>query len=145
MFCSHYTALLSVTTLNIPAVWPVSVWGPAGPPARPAPAEPGTAPTGISSAALPAGSWSRWCGVCALSSVCRWPSAPPRPAPLLLHQETGQSYITVGILKEICQGFVILAWKKKKSCRFFFKHILFSEQCSGLVSALHGAVCAKKL
>lgn len=78
-----------------PAAWPVSVWGPAALPARPAPAGPGTVPTGISSAALPAGRWSRWSGACAPSSVSHWPSELPRLAPLSLWEETVKSRIPV--------------------------------------------------
>lgn len=72
---------------------PVSAWGPAVRPARPAPAEPGTVPTGISSAGLPAGSWSRWSGACAPSWASRWPSEPPCLVPLSLRAERVKRHV----------------------------------------------------
>lgn len=55
-------------------VSPASVWGPAVRPARPALAGPDTGLSGISSAELPAGSWSRWSGACVPSLASRWPA-----------------------------------------------------------------------
>lgn len=89
-----------------PIVWPVSVWGPVVLPTQPAPAGQGTGPTGISSAALPAGRWSRWSGACVPSSVSHWPSEPPRLAPLSLHRGNEESYFPVGTF---CENLAVLS------------------------------------